>query len=319
MACVIEKRLPHEIYHSVVTPALRGESFVPFLMATLWRAWRVVARRHGRPFQDGLVPPSAAATTAAAEARDRKGLSDSVKTNVTHRGYPTGQRVLGHHRGPPTMAYLVELHVTPDIVKHPPGGRCDVLVEHVGDAHDGEVHTVIEESNGPTKNSGYQYVVRVTPPSKNDPKHYSRLVMTYTAAMDAAWGISGGVASMENMHGETDQSAATTNHEKEKTFGALAVPLLGVEESAGGIPSVNSSISAACEAVSGYEVPLNLRLRNHETDWHVGEVAPVLGASPFSVKLCAPDEQIAKRLERQLETHLGQSYLPTAVVTREFN
>ena len=45
------------------------------------------------------------------------------------------------------MAYLVELHVTPDIVKHPPGGRCDVLVEHVGDAHDGEVHTVIEESN----------------------------------------------------------------------------------------------------------------------------------------------------------------------------
>jgi len=33
----------------------RGESSA---MATLWRAWRVVARRRGRPFADGLTVPS---------------------------------------------------------------------------------------------------------------------------------------------------------------------------------------------------------------------------------------------------------------------
>jgi len=45
-------------------------------MATLWRAWQVVARRRGRPFADGLTVPS----SAAAEARVARAKAEAVKT-----------------------------------------------------------------------------------------------------------------------------------------------------------------------------------------------------------------------------------------------
>ena len=318
-------------------------------MATLWRVWRVVARRHGRPFGDGLVPPTPAAVRSAAESRDKQGKSDSVKTNVTHRGYPSATKVLGHHRGDPTMAFLVELHVTPCMIKHPPGGVCDVLV--VATMDDGVANTTrpvgnadVSESSGACKSAGYKHVVRVTPPKKNDPKDHSNLVSTYKSVLDAGWGIgvthfAGGLSEMHGSRGQgdggetggecvdelakkTEAKTETENVLKKNTKaypGSLAVPMLGLEGGAffSGIP-VHLVARAAAEAVSSYEIPAHLSLRNPATDVSLGERAPVLHTAPFSVKLCAPDESSGEILERELEAHLGQHYLPVAAVTREF-
>lgn len=110
-------------------------------MATLVRAWRVVTRSRGRPFAAGLPkpPPDARpgpktappAPQAPPPPRKRKTLLNQ------NSHYPLERRVLGHHRGEPTMAYLVELHVTPDILARPPGGRCAALVNPANEALQG--------------------------------------------------------------------------------------------------------------------------------------------------------------------------------------
>ena len=155
-------------------------------MATLWRAWRVVARRRGRPFADGLTVPSPAATEAAAEARVARAKAEAVKTNVSHAGYVTGSRVLGHHRGAPTMTYAVELHVTPDIVAHPPGGACDVMVRVCDGDGTRDVPSVTR-----WETDAYDFAVAVPRPSPAAPggERHAGLVAAYTSALDAAWGI----------------------------------------------------------------------------------------------------------------------------------
>ena len=56
------------------------------------------------------------------------------------------------------MAFLVELHVTPCMIKHPPGGVCDVLV--VATMDDGVANTTrpvgnadVSESSGACKSA----------------------------------------------------------------------------------------------------------------------------------------------------------------------
>jgi hypothetical protein len=331
--------------------AARGESIA---MATLWRAWRVMARRHGRPFADGLTPPSAAATKAAAEARDAAGKTAAVRTNVTRRGYPTGTRVLGHHRGPPTMAYVVELHVTPDIVSAPPGGACDVLVEG------GEVGTDVGHVSVTSwKNAGYDFLVTVAPPPASDPGRRADLVRAYKSALDAAWGIGvthharagnerareparrddpepenayetenarlllGNPTSSPPGNGRPATAKAVDadraeDDDRARLFGAVvALPLLGL----GVHPtpaSTQLAARAAAEAVCDYVPPVHLRDRNRETEWALGELAPALGPPPFAARFAVPDEAAATILERELETHLCQGYLAAQIVSRQF-
>ena len=104
-------------------------------MSTLLRAWRVVTRQRGRPFADGLGPLPAAPSGRAPVAPDPGTAPPprAVEVNAGTR-YPTQRRVLGHHRGEPTMAYLIELHRTPDALVAPPGGRCAALVRPADDA-----------------------------------------------------------------------------------------------------------------------------------------------------------------------------------------
>jgi hypothetical protein len=112
------------------------------------------------------------------------------------------------------MAFLVELHVTPCMIKHPPGGVCDVLV--VATMDDGVANTTrpvgnadVSESSGACKSAGYKHVVRMTPPKKNDPKYHSNLVSTYKSVLDAGWGIgvthfAGGLSEMHGSRGQGD-------------------------------------------------------------------------------------------------------------------
>ena len=91
-------------------------------MATLVRAWRVVTRSRGRPFAAGLPKPP---PTRAPGRRPRPRASgapaprkrDAPKSKLALPARAPRPRP---HRGEPTMAYLVELHVTPDILARPP-------------------------------------------------------------------------------------------------------------------------------------------------------------------------------------------------------
>ena len=83
--------------------------------------------------------------------------------------YPTQRRVLGHHRGEPTMAYLIELHRTPDALVAPPGGRCAALVRPADDADAPSPSRPVssaEVDHPPSRvaAAGYRAVVRVAVP-----------------------------------------------------------------------------------------------------------------------------------------------------------
>ena len=277
-------------------------------MATLWRAWRVVARRRGRPFADGLTVPSPAATEAAAEARVARAKAEAVKTNVSHAGYVTGSRVLGHHRGAPTMTYAVELHVTPDIVAHPPGGACDVMVRVCDGDGTRDVPSVTR-----WETDAYDFAVAVPRPSPAAPggERHAGLVAAYTSALDAAWGI----GATHSVHG------AEPRHEADPTRASprprrVAMPLLPARraaetESAAEVPA---SARAAAEAVSAYDPPPHIAAMCGGG----GETEPGGNASEtaFAVRFAAPSDAVATALERELETHLGQHYVAVASARR---
>ena len=277
-------------------------------MATLWRAWRVVARRRGRPFADGLTVPSPAATEAAAEARVARAKAEAVKTNVSHAGYVTGSRVLGHHRGAPTMTYAVELHVTPDIVAHPPGGACDVMVRVCDGDGTRDVPSVTR-----WETDAYDFAVAVPRPSPAAPggERHAGLVAAYTSALDAAWGI----GATHSVHG------AEPRHEADPTRASprprrVAMPLLPARRAAEteSAAEVAASARAAAEAVSAYDPPPHIAAMCGGG----GETEPGGNASEtaFAVRFAAPSDAAATALERELETHLGQHYVAVASARR---
>ena len=277
-------------------------------MATLWRAWRVVARRRGRPFADGLTVPSPAATEAAAEARVARAKAEAVKTNVSHAGYVTGSRVLGHHRGAPTMTYAVELHVTPDIVAHPPGGACDVMVRVCDGDGTRDVPSVTR-----WETDAYDFAVAVPRPSPAAPggERHAGLVAAYTSALDAAWGI----GATHSVHG------AEPRHEADPTRASprprrVAMPLLPARRAAETeyAAEVAASARAAAEAVSAYDPPPHIAAMCGGG----GETEPGGNASEtaFAVRFAAPSDAVATALERELETHLGQHYVAVASARR---
>ena len=313
-----------------VIPA-RGSGGHPSCMcsATLWRAWRVVARRRGRPFAEGLTVPSAAATEAAAEARVARAKAEAVKTNVSHAGYVTGTRVLGHHRGAPTMTYAVELHVTPDIVAHPPGGACDVIVGVCdGDGtRDGDLASVTRWET----DDAYAFAVNVPrpKPAASDRERHAGLVAAYTDALDAAWGI-GHTHFVEPQPGSVDPinkrirgRDALKNESLESLYpprGVVAVPLLLEQRATGdssersGASATLTSARAAAEAVSAYDPPPHIAAMCGGG----GETEPGGNASEtaFAVRFAAPSDAAATALERELETHLGQHYVAVASARR---
>jgi hypothetical protein len=303
-----------------VIPA-RGSGGHPSCMcsATLWRAWRVVARQRGRPFAEGLTVPSAAATEAAAEARVARAKAEAVKTNVSHAGYVTGTRVLGHHRGPPTMTYAVELHVTPDIVTHPPGGACDVIVGVCdGDGtRDGNLASVTR-----WETDAYAFAVNVPrpKPAASDRERHAGLVAAYTDALDAAWGI-GHTHFVEpridpkRIRGRDDKE--TLKNGVESLFpprGVVAVPLLLEQRATGdssersGASATLASTRAAAEAVSAYVPPPHIAARSHAHESR--ESGEKRFEHSFAVRFAAPSDAVATAWERELETHLGQHYAP---------
>ena len=304
-----------------VIPA-RGSGGHPSCMcsATLWRAWRVVARRRGRPFAEGLTVPSAAATEAAAEARVARAKAEAVKTNVSHAGYVTGTRVLGHHRGAPTMTYAVELHVTPDIVAHPPGGACDVIVGVCdGDGtRDGDLASVTRWET----DDAYAFAVNVPrpKPAASDRERHAGLVAAYTDALDAAWGI-GHTHFVEpridpkRIRGRDDKE--TLKNGVESLFpprGVVAVPLLLEQRATGdssersGASATLTSARAAAEAVSAYVPPPHIAARSRARESR--ESGEKRFERSFAVRFAAPSDAVATAWERELETHLGQHYAP---------
>jgi|AntAceMinimDraft_1070359.scaffolds.fasta_scaffold10685_3 hypothetical protein len=99
------------------------------MSSTLLRAWRVVCRARGRPWADGKDAtrgPIASTLTHSTDPESSPIEFEDVYSNGWKRGLV--RRHIGHHRGEVLFAFLVELHVTSDIVATPPGGRCDVLV-----------------------------------------------------------------------------------------------------------------------------------------------------------------------------------------------
>lgn len=288
----------------------RGESSA---MATLWRAWRVVARRRGRPFADGLTVPSSAATEAAAEARVARAKAEAVKTNVSHAGYVTGTRILGHHRGAPTMAYAVELHVTPDIVAHPPGGACDVLVGVCdGDGTRDGARTSVTR----WETDAYDFAVSVPRPNAaaSDREKHAGLVAAYTSALDAAWGI--GVTHFVDTSDDTAEHAYGRDREEKKTRPSktglvVAVPFASFSDAR---PSASAALShaarAAAEAVSAYVPPPHIAARDRGVEWNAAETSTLnlSGDESFAVRFAAPSDAAASVLERELETLLGQHY-----------
>jgi hypothetical protein len=307
-----------------VIPA-RGSGGHPSCMcsATLWRAWRVVARRRGRPFAEGLTVPSAAATEAAAEARVARAKAEAVKTNVSHAGYVTGTRVLGHHRGAPTMTYAVELHVTPDIVAHPPGGACDVIVGVCdGDGtRDGDLASVTRWET----DDAYAFAVNVPrpKPAASDRERHAGLVAAYTDALDAAWGI-GHTHFVEPQPGSVDPinkrirgRDALKNESLESLYpprGVVAVPLLLEQRATGdssersGASATLTSARAAAEAVSAYVPPPHIAARSRARESR--ESGEKRFEHSFAVRFAAPSDAVAAAWERELETHLGQHYAP---------
>ena len=307
-----------------VIPA-RGSGGHPSCMcsATLWRAWRVVARQRGRPFAEGLTVPSAAATEAAAEARVARAKAEAVKTNVSHAGYVTGTRVLGHHRGAPTMTYAVELHVTPDIVAHPPGGACDVIVgvcdgDGTRDGCDGDLASVTRWET----DDAYAFAVNVPrpKPAASDRERHAGLVAAYTDALDAAWGI-GHTHFVEpridpkRIRGRDDKE--TLKNGVESLFpprGVVAVPLLLEQRATGdssersGASATLASTRAAAEAVSAYVPPPHIAARSHAHESR--ESGEKRFEHSFAVRFAAPSDAVATAWERELETHLGQHYAP---------
>lgn len=292
--------------------------------ATLWRAWRVVARRRGRPFAEGLTVPSAAATETAAEARVARAKAEAVKTNVSHAGYVTGTRVLGHHRGAPTMTYAVELHVTPDIVAHPPGGACDVIVG-VCDG-DGTVTTVTR-----WETDAYAFAVNVPrpKPAASDRERRAGLVAAYTDALDAAWGIGHTHFVEPRVDPKRMNTTETLKNGVESLSpprGVAAVPLL-LEQRATGDSSEQAGASfhcpltsdtltsarAAAEAVSAYVPPPHIAARSHAHESR--ESGEKRFEHSFAVRFAAPNDAIATAWERELETHLGQHYAPVTRVS----
>ena len=290
---------------------------------TLWRAWRVVARQRGRPFAEGLTVPSAAATEAAAEARVARAKAEAVKTNVSHAGYVTGTRVLGHHRGAPTMTYAVELHVTPDIVAHPPGGACDVIVgvcdgDGTRDGCDGDLASVTRWET----DDAYAFAVNVPrpKPAASDRERHAGLVAAYTDALDAAWGI-GHTHFVEpridpkRIRGRDDKE--TLKNGVESLFpprGVVAVPLLLEQRATGdssersGASATLTSARAAAEAVSAYVPPPHIAARSHARESR--ESGEKRFEHSFAVRFAAPSDAVATAWERELETHLGQHYAP---------
>ena len=320
-----------------VIPA-RGSGGHPSCMcsATLWRAWRVVARQRGRPFAEGLTVPSAAATEAAAEARVARAKAEAVKTNVSHAGYVTGTRVLGHHRGAPTMTYAVELHVTPDIVAHPPGGACDVIVgvcdgDGTRDGCDGDLASVTRWET----DDAYAFAVNVPrpKPAASDRERHAGLVAAYTDALDAAWGI-GHTHFVEPQPGSVDPINKRTRGRDDKETplknetleslesleslypprGVVAVPLLLEQRATGdssersGASATLTSARAAAEAVSAYVPPPHIAARSHARESR--ESGEKRFEHSFAVRFAAPSDAVAAAWERELETHLGQHYAP---------
>ena len=296
----------------------RGESSA---MATLWRAWRVVARRRGRPFADGLTVPSSAATEAAAEARVARAKAEAVKTNVSHAGYVTGSRVLGHHRGAPTMTYAVELHVTPDIVAHPPGGACDVMVRVCDGDGTRDVPSVTR-----WETDAYAFAVNVPrpKPAASDRERRAGLVAAYTDALDAAWGIGHTHFVEPRVDPKRMNTTETLKNGVESLSpprGVAAVPLL-LEQRATGDSSEQAGASfhcpltsdtltsarAAAEAVSAYVPPPHIAARSHAHESR--ESGEKRFEHSFAVRFAAPSDAVAAAWERELETHLGQHYAP---------
>lgn len=293
-------------------------------MATLWRAWRVVARRRGRPFADGLTVPSSAATEAAAEARVARAKAEAVKTNVSHAGYVTGTRILGHHRGAPTMAYAVELHVTPDIVAHPPGGACDVLVSVCdGDGTRDGARTSVTR----WETDAYDFAVSVPRPraAASERERHAGLVAAYTSALDAAWGI--GVTHFVDTSDDTAEHRGRDREEKKtsKTKKShatrpsrglvVAVPFASfsaaTSDACSSASAALASARAAAEAVSAYVPPPHIAARDRGQEWNAaGETSHLFfsGDESFAVRFAAPSDAAASVLERELETHLGQHY-----------
>ena len=296
-------------------------------MSTLLRAWRVVTRQRGRPFADGLGPLPAAPSGRAPVAPDPGTAPPprAVEVNAGTR-YPTQRRVLGHHRGEPTMAYLIELHRTPDALVAPPGGRCAALVRPADDADAPSPSRPVssaEVDHPPSRvaAAGYRAVVRVAVPRASAAGWYPDLVRAYKSAFDVAWGF--GVvhapgrpphAHVEPVESPSTTGRAATRAEVDGLLGTVALPLLGVGP--GGI-SARSAARAAAEAVSGYDPPSHLALRS-EDDWPPGESAPTLHPAPFALRFAAADQNTADALEYELSVHLGQHYFAVAPLARRY-
>lgn len=110
-------------------------------MSRLLRAWRVVCRERGRRWADGRIvpmthddrPPMTTGRMGAAEWVGEEGARDRRRAPFKWGGVGVAEgdqpgMDAWHHRGAATFAYVVELHVTPDVVAMPPGGRCDAVV-----------------------------------------------------------------------------------------------------------------------------------------------------------------------------------------------
>ena len=312
-------------------------------MSTLLRAWRVVTRQRGRPFADGLGPLPAVSSGRAPVAQNpgTPPAPRAVEVNAGTR-YPTQNRVLGHHRGEPTMAYLIELHRTPDALVAPPGGRCAALVQPADDADAPSPSRPVataEVDHPPSRvaAAGYRAVVRVATPRASDPRWYPNLVRAYKSAFDVAWGfgVTHAPGHPPHAHVEPERPSPSPSHPESRSrparatattgraatraevdglLGTVALPLLGV--GAAGV-SARLAARAAAEAVSGYDPPSHLTLRS-EDDWPAGEVAPTLHPAPFALRFAATDRDTADALEYELGVHLGQHYFAVAPLARRY-
>ena len=233
------------------------------------------------------------------------------------------------------MTYAVELHVTPDIVAHPPGGACDVIVgvcdgDGTRDGCDGDLASVTRWET----DDAYAFAVNVPrpKPAASDRERHAGLVAAYTDALDAAWGI-GHTHFVEPQPGSVDpinkrirgrDDKETLKNGVESLFpprGVVAVPLL-LEQRATGDSSEQAGASfhcpltsdtltsarAAAEAVSAYVPPPHIAARSHAHESR--ESGEKRFEHSFAVRFAAPSDAVAAAWERELETHLGQHYAP---------
>jgi hypothetical protein len=221
------------------------------------------------------------------------------------------------------MTYAVELHVTPDIVAHPPGGACDVIVGVCdGDGtRDGDLASVTRWET----DDAYAFAVNVPrpKPAASDRERHAGLVAAYTDALDAAWGI-GHTHFVEPQPGSVDPinkrirgRDALKNESLESLYpprGVVAVPLLLEQRATGessersGASATLTSARAAAEAVSAYVPPPHIAARSRARESR--ESGEKRFEHSFAVRFAAPSDAVAAAWERELETHLGQHYAP---------